>query len=361
MIGIRLRLARQAAGMSLRDLAAALHGEVSAQAIGKYERSEMQPSSRVLMGLSKALNVTPEYLLRDDTITLTKVDFRKANDAGAKEERAVEAAVLDHVERYLFLEQALNMSSAHWSPPQGKDFKVGTPEDAENAADSLRGSWKLGRDALPCVVEILEQHGVKVFVIPLPNNVSGSKAFVRRGGNADVPVIVVNRLHTGERQRFTMAHELAHLVMHPKPGLEKAMVERLANRFSGAFFVPSVMLRSMVGDHRHSIPMGELIELKRYFKVSVQPLLSRCHELDIITTASYQRQKKEIQALGWMDPPYDEPAKVEPEIPMRMDRLGYRAVSESALSHAKAAELLRISVRELDRRLSADTPTAPNS
>ncbi len=65
MIGNRLKRARAAQGLSLRDLEAALEGHVSAQAIGKYERDEMMPGSAVLLALAKSLNVTPEYLLSE--------------------------------------------------------------------------------------------------------------------------------------------------------------------------------------------------------------------------------------------------------------------------------------------------------
>src|SRR5689334_4712493 len=104
MIGDRLKRAREAAGLSLRDLEDKIEKEVSAQAIGKYERDEMMPSSNVLLRLAKALNVTPDYLLGTRDIALVGVDFRKATRASAKEVKSVEALVLDHIERYLELE-----------------------------------------------------------------------------------------------------------------------------------------------------------------------------------------------------------------------------------------------------------------
>ena len=60
MIGARLKLARAAAGLSLRELESGLQGLVTAQAIGKYERDEMMPSSSVLIALARALKVTEE-------------------------------------------------------------------------------------------------------------------------------------------------------------------------------------------------------------------------------------------------------------------------------------------------------------
>ena len=97
MIGNRLRRAREAHGLSLRDLEASIQGLVTAQAIGKYERDEMMPGSTVLLALAKALDVSPEYLLSERQIELAGVDFRKAPQAGLKEGLAVQAAVLDRV------------------------------------------------------------------------------------------------------------------------------------------------------------------------------------------------------------------------------------------------------------------------
>ena len=58
MIGQRLKIARAASGLSLRELEAAIDNRVTAQAIGKYERNEDMPSSGVLSILADALKVS---------------------------------------------------------------------------------------------------------------------------------------------------------------------------------------------------------------------------------------------------------------------------------------------------------------
>jgi Zn-dependent peptidase ImmA (M78 family) len=350
MIGNRLKRAREALGLSLRDLEAAIHHQVSAQAIGKYERNEMMPGSTPLLALAKALRVSPEFLLSEREVELTGVDFRKATQAGAKEERAVEASVLDLVERYLELEELLPGIDEAWSAPDDPAFEIRRIEDAEEAAKFLRELWALGVDPIPIMVELLEDKGVKVIALDLPESVSGSKAFVRRRDQNDVPVIVVNQHHNGERQRFTLAHELAHLVLRFS-GLTDIEQEKAADRFAGAFLMAKNMVLRLLGSHRTSISLGELAELKKIFKVSIASLVVRCSQLGILTKAAYGRVWAQIRGLGWNGPASTEPHPLPAEVPLRMERMCMRAVSEGAISEAKAAELLNISVRQLDRLL----------
>jgi len=349
MIGPRLKLAREAAGMSLRDLENAIDCFVSAQAIGKYERNEMMPSSSVLLVLAAALRVSPEYLMSTREIELSGIEFRKDERAGSKEEKAVHAQVLDQVERYLRLEELLDLPSAAWAAPKGKDYAVSSIDAAEVAAEGLRRDWKLGCDPIPDLAEFLEERGIKVVACKLPESVFGSKATVRRKGEADVAVILINEVHTGERQRLTLAHELAHFVMKVIRNVDE---EKCANRFAGAFLVPRETLVEKVGKHRSTLTLGELVELKRYFRVSLQVLVVRCAQLGIIPRAEYGRAWAMLKGHGYLDPPWPEPEKLPAEVPRRLERLCFRAVAEGALSESKAAEILQISVRTLDRRLA---------
>ena len=70
MIGQKLKVARVAAGLSLRDLSEVIEGRVTAQAIGKYERDEDMPSSGVLFALAQALKGSEDYLLSDEALVL---------------------------------------------------------------------------------------------------------------------------------------------------------------------------------------------------------------------------------------------------------------------------------------------------
>ncbi|MBK9236722.1 MAG: ImmA/IrrE family metallo-endopeptidase [Rhodoferax sp.] len=194
----------------------------------------------------------------------------------------------------------------------------------------------------------MEQKGIKVIAIGLAEEVSGSKAFVQRPGQPGVPVIVVNGKHNGVRQRFTLAHELAHLVLKCV-GLSDKEEEKAADRFAGAFLMAKEMMKRLLGANRTFISLGELAELQRLFKVSVACLVVRCSQLEVLSKSAYGKLFGIIRARGLNSQGSQEPNDIPPERPQRMERLCLRAVAEEALSEAKAAELLHMTVRDLDR------------
>ena len=353
MIGQRLKLARSVEGLSLRQLSDTIDNRVTAQAIGKYERDESMPSSSVLMALANALYVTIEYLMSDPNLTLDGLEFRKKPLTRKREEARVEARVLDRLDRYLTLEALLGLPSVDWDKPREAPYPVESDlTEADRAAQCVRAHWGLGLDPIPNMMELLEERGIKVLSVPL-RDIDGMTAKVRRLKEMFAPVIVVNADHWGERQRFTAAHELGHLMMSVNPALDE---EKAAHRFAGAFLMPAETLWSEIGKHRKSISLGELLDLKRLFGVSVQAIVYRCKDLGIIGNSTYQALFQEFNQRGWRKPPYQEPLALPGERPSRFERLCFRATSENAISESKAAELLGVSVHALTEKM--DQPEA---
>ncbi len=351
MFGERLRIARMRVGLSLRDLEVKIDNLVSAQAIGKYERGEMMPSSRVLMALADALAVSERYLVGQSDIRLEGVEFRKKKIANKREEAQVETAVLDLLEHYLEVEQHLQVASLEWNKPREGPQPVSSLGDAELAAVKLREQWNLGVNpiSVPGLAEFLEEQGVKIIALDLPTHFSGLTCWVRRRDSEAVPVVVINSLHTGERQRFTLSHELGHLFMEAKP--EIGDEERAADRFAGAFLMPAETVRAEIGNHRKSISLGELFALKALFGVSVQAIAYRLKDLTITSPGLHRELYKSFARAGWLKPPYPEPSALPKEEPRRFRRLCFRALAEDTISEAKAAELLGMSVRDLNRAM----------
>ena len=350
MIGQRLKLARSAAGLSLRELQARIENRVSAQAIGKYERNEDIPSSGVLIALSSALGVSLDYLAGDQELVLEGVEFRKKQITSKKDQAQVEARALHVIERYLTIEEILGLPSAQWDRPREAPYPVRELADADLAARSVRENWDLGIDPIPNLVELLEARGIKVVLVESEDNIDGLAANVRRGtGKEPVRIIVICSGAQGERQRFSLAHELGHMVMDVE-GDDK-FKERAAHRFAGAFVMPAEALWAQVGKRRNSIALGELFALKELFGASLQAITYRCADLGIFNPVLTQRLFREFSRRGYRTPPRYEPHPLKEEEPRRFERLCYRALSEGAISDSKAAELLGVTVHELNRRM----------
>lgn len=351
MIGVKLRKARAATGWSLRELAIQLDDLVTAQAIGKYERNEDMPSSKVFMALARALNVSMDYLMRDDVLALEGIEFRKRSKS-IKEEATIEARTLLLIERYLDLEEMLGLNSVDWDQPRDYPLVSRSYDDVENAAGKLREEWGLGTDPIPRLAELLEERGIKVLSINL-DSIDGLAAKVLRRDQHAARVIVIRHNTWSERKRFSLAHELGHIVLAVHDDID---AEKAANRFAGAFLMPAGTLRAEIGHRRRSISIGELTALKARFGVSLQALTYRCKDLEIISQSTFAQLFKTFSDRGWRTEPFEEPGSLPPdyEHPKRFERLCYRALAERIIGESKATELLGIGVTELNARLNQE-------
>ena len=164
----------------------------------------------------------------------------------------------------------------------------------------MRTHWGLGIDPIPNLSELLEERGIKILSVGL-SDIDGLTAKVRRKNGEPIPVIVIKEDEWSERKRFTLAHELGHMVMDVRHGVD---AEKAANRFAGAFLMPAEALWREIGKHRTTISLGELLRLKELFGASFQAIVYRCHDLGIISDAAYRRLFQSFNEYGWRKPPY---------------------------------------------------------
>lgn len=360
MFGERLKLARKKAGYSLRGLSDALGNKVSAQAIGKYERDEMMPASDVLTAMTKVLDVKLEFLLSNHVKKLQKVDFRKKSGTSVKDRSRVEATVIERVERYLSVEEILDLDSAEWHQPFSP-VKLDCLEDAEQLAEQLREEWGLGIDPIPNMTELLEEKGIKVLVIELPEKVSGLTCMVERGEDKPpVPVIVVNINFPLERRRFTLAHELGHRLIDESSPVDH---EKASDIFGGSFLVNPEHLRQEIGFHRNSVSFPELIDLKRLYRVSAASMLMRFKQAGILSESAVAYAFQTF-ARSWrrVEPKPLETKENQGELerPQRFERLCYWALSEKLISPAKASEFLQLPYFKLEQVLQGNVEDNEN-
>lgn len=352
--GERLRLARLRAGLSLAALAEKVTPKVSPQAINKYEMGEMLPSSGVLVGLAQGLGVSLDFLMSNQVIALDGVEFRKRSGTSEKERALVEAEVIDHVERYLAIEDILALPEKPSALDEIKPAEINDLDEAEARAIWLRDHWNLGGDPIPSMTALLEERNVRVIEIDGHDGFFGLTCQVKRPEKKPPIRVVVRRNVNVERNRFTLAHELAHAVIGE---CNAAKPEKAMDRFAGAFLVPADHLREEVGTGRTAFAYGELVRLKHLYGVSMMALHYRLKDVGIISEANLKNLFR-TPARAWLKSEPEE-LKLDGETarlekPQRFEAYVYRALAEGIIPSAKAATLLRQPIADVERAVKGE-------
>jgi len=342
MIGQRLYRARKAAGLSLRDLAVMV--DLSHAAIKKYEDEQSTPSSPILIKLSRALNVRTEYFFRPETIALDGIEYRKRSTLPKKRLDAITHEVIDQIERRIELENLFpQLPTKAFYAVEGLPVIIAEMAQIEGVADRVREAWDLGSDPIPDLIDVLETNGVRVFMIEADTESKFDGLAARVNGK---PIVVVGRHWPGDRQRFTLAHELGHLMFEGRltPELDEEMA---CNRFAGAFLFPQVSVLQELSRHRNSIEPKELGLLKEEFGLSMAGILYRARDLGIISPAYREEQAKLFRIKGWYlkEPGCDYPT----EKAHIFEQLVFHALAEEYIGESKAAELMNMPLQQFRR------------
>lgn len=157
--------------------------------------------------------------------------------------------------------------------------------------------WDFGVRTAPVPIDrIAKAQGAEIRFSPLDDELSGM-IYIKDG----VPIIGVNSLHHPNRQRFTIAHEVAHLVLHKQlissavhvdkqypmlmrgaiagKGIDRIEID--ANNFAAELLIPRYLLdAAMIAQKFDDIDDGSPMELiAKKFRVSRQMLEFRIANL----------------------------------------------------------------------------------
>ncbi len=344
MIGLRLKQLRLARNLSLDALAAELGGIVTKQAISKYENGKAQPSPIVLTKLASVLGVKAAYFLQEPVINLEFIAYRKNPGLRKREKERVKSIVERAVEDRVYIRELSGQSNLPMIPI--KKWKVDNPEDTETAAEELRKCWELGSDPIYNVCNTIEERGLVVLTIEADDKFDGISAIAYEDKKrVKAAAIVTRRKIDGERQRLNLTHELGHIALDIS---EKIDEEKAAFRFGAAFLAPRTRIFNEVGKKRALIQVEELLLLKRRFGISMQALIYRLHELNIIANSYYKQWWSMFDNYGWR---VTEPESLPYEEPYWLRRTVLRLVAERIINQTDAERILGEKV-ELEQPVS---------
>ena len=285
--GAALETVRLDRGLSQAALATA--SGVSQAAISKAETDAIPLSGERLALVARALHCPIRLLTQDDgpSVAPTACVFhrkRASTTVGqAKQARARLALARVHAEALLDLVAAPAPNLPREAPT---DDEYVTPEDV---AHTVRGALGLDRGPVDNLVQALESTGAVVMTVELGGPRLDALSDWVPGRR---PVLLVNRHAPGDRQRFTLAHETGHAVMHDAPG-EHA--ETQADRFAAELLMPAADIQAALTQPT----LERLLALKAQWRVSAAALLRRAYTLGLINDHSYRRLNTEMSAAGW--------------------------------------------------------------
>ena len=183
----------------------------------------------------------------------------------------------------------------------------------------------------------------------------GLTAIAQASDGRRYPIVAVSSQWHGDRQRFTLAHELGHLLLDGR--LHSSIDEEKAcNRFAGAFLAPKSAVVQLLGPVRRGVEWQELFALKHEFGLSMAGWLQRAKQCGVISEATHLSLWKLFSAKGWRK---NEPGEPVPrEKPRLFEQLVYRALGEQYVSESKAAELLGIPMMRFHKERQLESTDA---
>jgi Zn-dependent peptidase ImmA (M78 family)/DNA-binding XRE family transcriptional regulator len=310
-----LRLARDAREATQGDLAQ-MSG-VTQALISKIENGLGQPSSEVAEKIATALRFPLAFFLQEErAIGFPPFHFRKRVRLAKGALGRINASINIRRQHIIKLLRSYEASIEKPIPQIDLDHTGLTPE---RAAQRLREYWLLPRGPVDNLVGIIERAGGIVILAKFGTDLLDAVSFRSEGLP---PLFFMNREVPGDRFRFSLAHELGHIVMHTVPGDDHAM-EKEADRFAAAFLMPAADIRPYL----QTVKINSLGRVKAYWKVSIKALIKRSHDLKLVTDNYYKVlniQYNKAFSLGEDLPlPIEQPSTVETAIRHHMHDLKY--------------------------------------
>lgn len=284
--GERVKQARELRGLTQTELADRIGKDQSA--IARIERNGFQPSDEVLEAIAIQTGFPPSFFRRKPSsgFTAGSLQFRARRMSAGERTRAYQYAKT--------VWECVQMMADEITEIPVKLPKLDEPPDV--AAAVTRAELGLSPDApIPNVIDAVERAGVLVLTIPLP--LEKWDAFcLWAGEETKQPVIVVASQAPGDRLRLSVSHELAHLVMHQSLQGELQAIEREASRFAGEFLMPEAAMRQEIVP---PVTLTSLSELKPHWGVSIQALIYRARDLEIISERQRSYLFEQLSVRGW--------------------------------------------------------------
>ncbi len=291
--GLRLKQVRELLGLTQGELALEL--AITQSAVAYLEGGYLQPSQESLLSICKYTGF-PQSFFED--IEVTAFPYGSLLYRSRKSVDASEKTKANRYGQFMFevaekLSQKLR--SHQFTLPKGRI-------DAITAARITRSNLGYTPDhPIDDLIYDLERNGLFIFKSPIlfPKVDAFS---VWAGHDNKKPVIVLTGDSYADRIRFSVAHELGHLILHSGLFGDIQEFEHEADIFAAELLMPEEIMSSIVVE---PFTINKAARIKAKWKVSISAIVKRAHDLQLISDNTYKslfvqisQQKKKLQALS---------------------------------------------------------------
>lgn len=301
VIGERIKQARTYRGKTQAQLAQELG--VTKQAISKYETNKSKLSTTVISKLPKILGFplsffTKEYI--DEAKDRSIIYFRtKEIPKKTKDELNEKIIILDE-EIIPYFEKHINFPKINLPDaliPDSINYCDYSRDDIKQIALQIREHWKLSVSPIDNLAYIIQKNGYIINKQYINQNktdgfsqIINDRAYILISANKECAV----------RSRFDLAHELGHLILHKNVEEEEqgsAYIERQADYFASEFIYPGDVFIEEIQE----LPLNfeTFVMLKEKWKISIQAIVRKCKDLEIISDDKYIYFQKRISYNKW--------------------------------------------------------------
>ena len=326
--------ARESRGLTQKELADKLN--VNQGWLSRVESGQREISEESLKDIADLLSYPIEFFFQEDKIYgfgPTELFNRRRQDIPMKKLQEIHAQI--NIRRIQLSKILKGVDIGDNNIPNFElDEYRGSVDDI---AKALRTFWRLPPGPVNNLIEVIEENGG--IVIPFDFNTPRIDAMCITVPGMP-PLFFINPDVPGDRLRFTLSHELAHVVMHqrdPNPDME-----RQADRFAAQFLMPD----NEIGPFLSNITLPKLTELKIYWKVSMQALIKRSSDLDLITQRQARSLWMKMGALGYK---MHEPIEIPPEIPTLYKEIINVYKTEMGYSLSEFSKLVNMHEQETEK------------
>ena len=314
------------------------HIDVSQALISKIEMGILPVSIDILEKLSKGLSLPKSFFLREGQKYQPNLHYRKKKKLNRKV--LTQAAAEMNIHR-LNVQRLLNSIDLESDIPTLSVEEYGHPEEIARA---VRSYWRLPRGPVVQLFGLLESKGMMILMCNFESeDIDGRSMFT----DEKHVIVFLNRNMPMDRLRFTVAHELAHVVMHLFTIVEDTRdIEKEANQFAAEFLMPAEEIKPQLMGR---MSLTKLSDMKRYWRVAMSAILVRAKNLGVISNDQYRNMWMKFGKLGFKK---QEPAELEPskENPVLLNKILETFAHELDYTKEDFANLFTMHIEEIEEK-----------